>query len=227
MVAAIAKLKPTASYQALKPIAEKGDASYLVEASALSGIGSILGSSETDVGEAIQLFQEVLAQRAGWNETVRSGAIAGLSQLKTSEAALALILENTVAGTPQPLRLAAIRALGAISTGQSKTSVERILNRLNDLASETFFMTQVSVVIALGQMETTKAIGILRAIANQTPDGRVRRMAEEAVQKVQKAAGSDQATKKMQEELDQLKKDNQDLKSRLENLEAKAKKGEA
>ncbi len=68
---------------------------------------------------------------------------------------------------------------------------------------------------------------IVRAIASQTPDGRVRRMAEEAVQKVQKAAGSDQATKKLQEELDQLKKDNQDLKSRLENLEAKAKKGEA
>ena len=226
VVVAIAKLKTTASYQALKPIAEKGDASYLVEASALSGIGSILGSSETDAGEAIQLFEDVLAQRAGWNEAVRSGAIAGLSQLKTSEAALALILENTVAGTPQPLRLAAIRALGSISSGQSKTSVERILNRLNELARESFFMTQVSVVIALGQMETTKAIAILRAIASQTPDGRVRRMAEEAVQKVQKAAGSDQATKKMQEELDQLKKDNQDLKSRLENLEAKSKKSE-
>jgi aminopeptidase N len=227
VVGAIAKLKTTASYQALKPIAEKGDASYLVEASALSGIGNILGSSETDADEAIQLFQDVLAQRAGWNETVRSGAIAGLSQLKTSEAALALILENTVAGTPQPLRLAAIRALGSISSGQSKPSVERILNRLNELARESFFMTQVSVVIALGQMETTKAIAILRAIASQTPDGRVRRMAEEAVQKVQKAAGSDQATKKLQEELDQLKKDNQDLKSRLENLEAKAKKGDA
>jgi aminopeptidase N len=44
---------------------------------------------------------------------------------------------------------------------------------------------------------------------------------------VQKAAGSDQAVKKMQEELDQLKKDNQDLKSRLETLEAKSKKAES
>jgi aminopeptidase N len=225
-VMAIAKLKTPAAYQALKPIAEKGDASYWVEASAISGIGSILGSGETDIDEAIQLFQEVLAQRAGWNEVVRSGAIAGLSQLKTSEAALDLILENTVAGIPQPLRLAAIRALGTISTGQSKPALERILNRLNELARETFFMTQVSVVAALGQMETSKAIGILRAIASQTPDGRVKRSAEEAVQKVQKAAGSDQATKKLQEELDQLKKDNQDLKSRLENLEAKSKKSE-
>jgi aminopeptidase N len=224
-VQAIAKLKTTASYQALKPIAEKGDASYSVEAAAISGLGQILGSAnhQTDEAEAIQLFQSVLAERAGWNETVRSGAIAGLSQLKTSEAALELILANTVAGVPQALRLSAIRALGMISTGQPKPGVERILNRLGELSGESFFLTQVAVVTALGQMETTKAIGVLRAIANQTPDGRVRRGAEEAIGRVQKAAGSDQAVKKMQEELDQLKKDNQELKSRLENLEAKSK----
>jgi aminopeptidase N len=228
-VQAIARLKTTASYHAIKPIAEKGDASYLVEAAAISGIGSILGSSsegESFYGEAIQLFQSVLAERQGWNETVRSSAIAGLSQLKTSEAALQLILENTVAGTPQSLRLAAIRALGTISTGQSPINLDRILNRFNELSRETFFLTQVAVVGGLGQMETTRAIGILRAIANQTPDGRVRRNAEEIIPKVQKAAGSEQATQKMQEELDQLRKDNQDLRSRLENLEAKAKKSE-
>jgi aminopeptidase N len=228
-VQAIAKLKTIASYQAIKPIAEKGDASYLVESSAISGIGSILGSSsegEAFYDEAIQLFQSVLAERQGWNETVRGGAIAGLSQLKTSEAALQLILENTVAGTSQSLRLAAIRALGTISTGQSPINVDRILNRFNELSRETFFLTQVAVVGGLGQMETTKAIGILRSIANQTPDGRVRRNAEEVISKVQKAAGSEQVTKKMQEELDQLRKDNQDLKSRLESLEAKAKKSE-
>ncbi|MCU0570588.1 MAG: M1 family metallopeptidase [Oculatellaceae cyanobacterium Prado106] len=225
IVQALAQIKTPASYQALKPIAEQGDASYYVEAAALSGIGRILGSSNDSASEAeaIQLFQAVLAERAGWNETVRSGAIAGLSQLKTSEASLQLILENTVAGIPQALRLAAIRALGTISTGQSKVGLERILNRLSELSGETFFLTQMATVTALGQMETTQAIGILSAIAQQTPDGRVRRNAEEAIAKVQSAAGADQAVKKMQEELDQLKKDNQDLKSRLETLEAKSK----
>jgi aminopeptidase N len=38
---------------------------------------------------------------------------------------------------------------------------------------------------------------------------------------VQKNAGADQAVKQLREELDQLKKDNQTLKSRLETLEAK------
>ena len=64
----------------------------------------------------LKLLKSVLKEKAGWNEVVRSGAIGGLSKMKTSPDALQLILEYTAAGVPQPLRLAAIRALGAIST---------------------------------------------------------------------------------------------------------------
>jgi aminopeptidase N len=223
-VEALTGIKTLESFRTLQPIAEQGDASYYVEAAALSGLGTIAASlSESPETEALlQLYRSVLTDRAGWNETIRSGAIAGLSKLKTSEAALDLILQYTAAGTPQALRLAAIRALGAISTGQSNVNLERILNRLEELSCEPFFLTQVSTVSALGQMETVKAIRLLSALADQTPDGRVRRMAEEAIQRVQKAVGTDKAVKKMQEELDQLKKDNQELRSRLESLEAKS-----
>jgi aminopeptidase N len=224
IVEALADLKTPASYEALKPIAEQGDASYYVEAAAIAGlcnVASVMLEGESREADVLALMQSILQARSGWNETVRSGAISGLSKLKTSEAALNTILEYTVAGIPQALRLAAIRALGAISSGQTNVNLERILNRLEELARESLFLTQVSVVSALGQMETSKAIGILHALADQTPDGRVRRLAEEAVQRVQKAIGKDQAVKKLQEELEQLKKDNQELRSRLENLEAK------
>jgi aminopeptidase N len=224
-VSALAKIKTPESFAALKPIAEQGDASYYVEASALSGLGTIAANftdrPETD--QLIDLYRQVLSERAGWNETVRSGAITGLSRLKTSEAALHLILNYTAAGTPQALRLSAIRALGPISTGQTAVNLDQILNRLEELSRESFFLTQVATVAALGQMETVRAMGILSDLAEQTPDGRVRRMAEEAMQRVQKAIGSDKALKKLQQELDQLKKDNQELRSRLENLEAKTK----
>lgn len=228
-VEALAGIKTKESYAVLKPVAERGDRSYHVEAAAISGLCNVAtvkleGDSRED--EVLTLIQSVLAERSGWNETVRSGAIAGLSKLKTSEAALDVILEYTRAGIPQALRLAAIRALGAISTGQNNVNLERILSRLDELSRDSFFLTQVSVVTALGQMETTKAIAILHALADQTPDGRVRRIAEEAVQKVQQAAGQDQAVKNLQEGLEQLKKDNQELKSRLENLEAKTKSSE-
>lgn len=226
VVEALANLKTKASYDALKRIAEQGDASYYVEAAAISGlcnVASVKLDGESQEADALNLMRSILQERSGWNEVIRGGAVSGLSKLKTSEAALDLILEYTTAGVVQALRLPAIRALGAISSGQNNVNLERILNRLDELASESLFLTQVAVVAALGQMETAKAIGILQALADQTPDGRVRRMAEEAVQRVQKAIGKDQAVKKLQEELEQLKKDNQDLKSRLENLEAKAK----
>jgi len=72
-------------------------------------------------------------------------------------------------------------------------------------------------------METAKAIGVLQSLSDRTPDGRVRRMAEEAIGRVQKNVGSDQAVKQLRDELELVKKDNQELKSRLENLEAKSK----
>ncbi|WP_088893746.1 M1 family metallopeptidase [Leptolyngbya ohadii] len=226
VVNALAEIKTIDSYRALKKLAENGDPSYYVEAAALSALGTVAAgklNGKSKEEKVLKLYRSVLAERAGWNETVRSGAILGLSKLKTSEDALDLILEYTAAGTPQALRLSAIRALGAISTGQNNINLERILNRLDELSRESFFLTQVSTSIALGQMETLKAIGILSALADQTPDGRVRRLAEEAIERVRKAVKQDQAVQKLQEELEQLKKDNQELKSRLENLEAKAK----
>jgi aminopeptidase N len=226
VVEALGSIKTHASYKAIKPLVKKGDESYLVEASAAKAVGAIAASQleeKPKESKAIELLKTVLEQRAGWNEVVRSGAISGLSQMKTSEAALNLILEYTASGTPQPLRLAAIRALGSISTGQSATNLERILERLSQLADETFFLTQVSVVVALGQMETPKAIAILQSLSDRTPDGRVRRIAEEAVGKVQKKIGSDKAVKALRSEVDQLKKENQELRSRLEKLEALSK----
>lgn len=224
-VESLAQITTPESYNALKSVVEKGDASYYVEAAALRSFGKVAASSLSNSNEeqTLKLIDSVLKERQGWNEVVRSGAIGALSQLKTSEAALNLVLEYTEIGVPQPLRLAAIRALGAISTGQTNPNVERILERLKTLSRETFFLTQVAVAVALGQMQTTKAIGILQSLAEQTPDGRVRRIAEESIQDVQKNAGSDQAVKQLREEMDQLKKENQELKSRLENLEAKAK----
>jgi len=226
VVEALAKINTYESYKVLKPLVEKGDASYQVEAAAARAIGGIAAANFEDKPKAekvLKLLKSVLKEKAGWNEVVRSGAIGGLSKMKTSSEALQLILEYTTAGVPQPLRLTAIRVLGAISTGQSSSNIEVILTKLEELSRETFFLTQMAVVTALQQMETAKAIGILQGLKDQTPDGRVRRRAEEAIKKVQKNVGADKAVKQLREEIDQLKKANQELKSRLENLEAKAK----
>ncbi|CCI14075.1 Aminopeptidase [Microcystis aeruginosa PCC 9806] len=222
IVEGLSEIKTLDSYNALKSLLEAGDASYYVEAAAARGLGSMaVGQLQNKEGEIIDLLNHILQLRKGWNEVVRAGAIGGLSQLKTSPAALESILTYTALGTPQPLRLGAIRALGAISSGQTTDKLTVILERLETIAKETFFLTQVAVCNALGQIENAKAIAILQALSDRTPDGRVRRVAEEAVQKVQKKLGSDKAIQEIREELEKMKQENQELKSRLTKLEAK------
>ncbi|BDI14994.1 aminopeptidase [Nostoc cf. commune SO-36] len=226
VVEALTQFKTAESYKVVRGLVQKGDASYYVEAAAARVIGAIASSNleeKPKEDKVLKLLKGVLEEKAGWNEVVRSGAVAGLAEFKTSEAALNLLIEYTKLGVPQPLRLATIRALGKISVGQSPANLERILEKLAELAKETFFLTQVAVAAALGQMETPKAVGILRSLAEQTADGRVRRNAEEEISKVQKNIGSEKTLRQLREDFDQLKQQNQELRSRLENLEAKSK----
>jgi aminopeptidase N len=220
----LGNLKTPATYAAIKQLVETGDASYYVEAAACRALGGMTTASLKDKqAEAITLLTEVLNTRAGWNEIVRAGAIGGLAKMTDSPVALNTVLEYVKPGVPQPLRLPSIRALGAISQGQSEANLTVIIEKLAELSCESFFLTQVAVVAALSQMETVKAIGVLQGLANQSPDGRVKRMADEGVQKVQKKIGNDRAVKQLREELEEVKKTNQELKGRLENLEAKSK----
>ncbi|MFS0516227.1 M1 family aminopeptidase [Nostoc sp. UIC 10607] len=226
VVEALAQIKTAESYKVVRGLVQKGDPSYYVEATASRVIGAIASANleeKPKEDKVLKQLKGVLEEKAGWNEIVRSGAVAGLAEFKTSEAALNLLIEYTKLGVPQPLRLATIRALGKISVGQSPVNLERILEKLTELAKESFFLTQVAVAAALGQMETPKAVGILRSLAEQTADGRVRRYAEEEISKVQKNIGSEKTLRQLREDFDQLKQQNQELRSRLENLEAKSK----
>jgi aminopeptidase N len=220
----LGNIKTPETYAAIKQLVEAGEASYYVEAAACRALGGMTTASLKDKQEeAIDILTNVLNTRAGWNEVVRAGAIGGLSKMTDSPTALNTVLEYVKPGVPQPLRLPSIRSLGAISQGQSEANLTAIVEKLAELARESFFLTQVAVVNALSQMETVKAIGVLQGLASQSPDGRVKRIADEGVQKVQKKIGTDGAVKQLREELEEVKKTNQELKSRLENLEAKSK----
>ena len=219
-VGALSEFKTTECYEALKTVLTQGDASYYVEAAAAQNLGAMpLGNLKPKEAEVMELLKEILTTRAGWNEVVRSGAIAGLSQLKSSATAATIIQEYTALGIPQSLRLAAIRALGAVSIGQEPDKIEAILEQLSTISQETFFLTQVSAVSALGRMESPKVLPLLQSLAQGSPDGRVRRIAEEAMSRVQKRLGSDKAVQSLREALEKLKQENQDLNSRLAKLE--------
>lgn len=222
VIESLGKIKNQDCYDTLKTCLETEEKSYYCQAAIARSLGTILsGNLKDKTPEVIDLLKNVLETRSGWNEVVRSGAIGGLSQLKTNPDAVDVIVEYTKLGIPQALRLAAIRALGTISTGQTPNKLEGILEILDAISQESFFLTQVAVTIALGQMETPKAVTILQGLADRTPDGRVKRKAEEAIKKVQKKLGSDKGIQSLRDELEKLKQENQELQSRIANLEAK------
>ena len=222
VIQSLGNIKNDHCYETLKNCLETEDKSYYCEAAIASSLGSMLsGTLKEKTPEVIELLKNVLETRSGWNEVVRSGAISGLSKLKTNGDAVDVIVEYTKLGIPQALRLAAIRALGTISTGQNPNKLEEILDILEAISQESFFLTQVAVTTALGQMETPKAITILQSLGDRTPDGRVKRRTEEAIKKVQKKLGSDKGMQSLRDEIEKLKQENQELQSRLSNLEAK------
>jgi aminopeptidase N len=224
IVNCLAKLKTPESYQALTALVEEGDESYYVEADACKALGSLVSAPglQDRRSAVIERLGKILSTRAGWNEVVRSGAIGGLANITDSAEALQMVLQYTAAGVPQALRLASIRALGGISVNQRRADRAQILDRLRELARESFFLTQVSTVTALRQMTDIGAISVLQGLAQGSPDGRVKRMAEEAVAVVQKKAGNDPALQQLRQEMEELKKSNRDLKGRLEAIEASA-----
>jgi aminopeptidase N len=84
----------------------------------------------------------------------------------------------------QPLRLTAIRA-ATISKAVTPNNTEWILGAISRTSGGKPFTQQQRPY--LGQWADSKSGG-LRSLADQTPDGRVRRIAEEAMQKVRNAS---------------------------------------
>jgi aminopeptidase N len=222
IVEALTHHKTTASYQALKNIVINGDESYYVESAAIQGLGKLVtGTLEAKQSEVIELLEQILAEKSGWNETIRSSAINGLSQLKTNEKAADIIAKYTELGIPQPLRLTAIRCLGAVAKGQKSDKLTVILEKFESMLTDTFFLTQMSLIGGLSHIEDSQAISLLTNLADTTPDGRVKRRADEAINQVREKLGSDKTSKELQKAIDKLKEENQDLQSRLAKLEAK------
>jgi len=218
----LSKFKNIRTFNTFKDYLAKGDPSYYTEAAIAKNLGSLVSANLLEKqSEVIELLQDVLNNRAGWNEIVRAGAIDGLSELKNNPKAAEIILNYTKAGIAEPLRLAAIRSLGSVSLGQKDTELEMISQQLQSLAKEPFFLIQVSVSNALGQMKTPAAISILESLASQTSDGRVARIAQEAIIRVQSALGSEKGLDQLREKLDKITDENKDLRSRIANLESK------
>jgi len=159
-------------------------------------------------------LEELLA-RDSWNDTMRQGAIDGLAALN-SDAVVERLIDRTKYGYHQLSRLSAVRGLGAVGKGRPE-----VVDHLLKLTSDKMFRVQITSVMQLGRLGDPRAVEPLRKMAEaEAVDGRIRRQAEEAIRTIREGleTGPD---------ADALKKENEELKKKLERIEGKAKKAAA
>lgn len=225
VVTSMSNIKTHYSFEVLKNIAITGDPSYFTEAEAMKSLGKIAYFlKEEYVSETIKILKNVLATREGWNEVLRSGAIAGIANLKDSEEALEIIIEYTKIGISQTLRLNSLASLGCVLAGQSKANQERVLEILEQTSADSYIISERSVITSLGMIYTAKSVQILLNIAEKTLYGRIRNMALQTVKKVQAGMSPEKSLSQIRDEMEEIKKTNQELKSRLEEMEGRKEK---
>jgi len=187
----------------LKKALEAKD-SYYVPAEALRAIG------RTRTKDALKILKAHLAVPS-WNDSIASGAIDGIGAYN-DESLVPLISERTKSGYNHLSRAAAVRALGGFGRGKPE-----VVDRLIELTRDRHIRIQAASISMLGRVGDPRAVPALQEmIEAEGADGRLRRMAEEAIRQIRE--GLDPEPKSV----DELKKENTELKKKLKRLEKKS-----
>jgi len=201
---AIGRFKTAAAAEALKPLA-LGDPSYLVEADAARALGG------TRQASAFETLVEVL-DRTSWADVVRGGAADGLASLR-DDRAIPHLTTRTAYGHPSPGRRTCLVALAKLDT--SRKTRELMEDRLDDVD----VFVRASAVRGLELIGDTKSRPALQARLEREDAGTVRRRIREALRDI--TAGREGELKRVKDELEKMRDESHELRTRLAKIEAK------
>ena len=199
-----------AAADALRSVVEKGDASMFVEAEAADGLG------RTRAAGAREVLEKALKSKDSWAETIRSGAVRGLGHL-ASEDALPALFARYAWGNHARVRVAA--AMGLAEIGARLVVRDAVREKLEEGIDDRDFRVQMASIGALRNLGDERAIPALRRGAGQATDGRVKRACRAAARRVEQGATRTQETARLSDAVETLRRDNGELKTRLEKLE--------
>ncbi len=197
--------------EALTRLATDGDPSLQVEAEAARSLGRMRAEG------AVALCAEV-AQRASWGAMISARAIEGMSHTRDPEA-LPHLLEWTGEDHHERARAAAAAGLGRLADQVESCRADAI-DRLIALAKDGPFKVRYAAIPALGAARATKAMGLLRRIHEGQSDGRLRRQAYEAIQRIRRGRSGESAVAGLRRDLDTLREENRSLRTRVDAIEA-------
>ncbi len=192
-------------------VLDEGDPSYFVEAEAARSLG------KTRSTKAFDVLKKNL-RKESFNEVIRVGVFDGYAELKDPQA-IPIIIEWTRYGKPHAAREAATKALGKLGEGKPE-----VTDHLVHLLDDPWFRVRLESCVALGELLDAKASGALERLVERELDGRVKRRAREAIQKIQAGREASDEFRKLRDDVDKLREENRQLKERLEKIEASTEK---
>ncbi len=125
------------------------------------------------------VIEETL-KKESWNDVLRQAAVEAMA-ISRSENWIPTLLSYTKPGHHQRLRMAALRSLMSF-----RPASETVKNRLLELASDGFLLMQTAAVRALQELGDERAVPTLKKLTTGDRDGRLKRLAEEAINKITK-----------------------------------------
>jgi aminopeptidase N len=209
VAAALGAFKSDKALKLLGKLAKK-DPSYLVEAEASRAAGR---TRQKGAGEVLL----ELLDRESWADVTRAGALDGLGHLG-EDSTLDEVMKWTRYGVPTRGRRAAIAALARISDDK------KVRRWLEDMLDDPDPHLRIDVVGALEELSSPKSRSALgRRLAHEL-DGRVARRIREALRDMGEAGTKER--KRLSDELESVKGELADLKTRLAKLEGGKRKDE-
>ncbi len=181
--------------------------SYYVRAEAARALGKVRwDGAEASLVKALEYPSHV--------DVVRRGALEGLANLRT-ENALRIVLEHARDGKPTPVRATAVQALARFGPRHE------VLEAIRESMRDDNFRVRYSAVIAAMELMDPRLLDDLQRAADADLDGRVRRAAREAAEKIRRAMERGAEYQRLREEVERLKEEHRRLLERVAALERK------
>ena len=186
------------------------EASWYVEGAAARTLGEMRSPLAREACEA-------LLERDSWGDSLRTRALAGLGATR-DPSVLPLLLRWTRDDVRPRARAAAAGALGRLADEVESVRREAV-DRLLELAESGSFRVILAAISALGRVRDPRSAGTLGRLHASAGDGRVARMAYEALRRVRAGRSGDAALASLRGTVETLEREQGRLRDRLAKLE--------
>ena len=201
---------------ALRAIVEQGDESYFVEGQAAAALGKT---------KSLQAYDALLRalEKPSYLETIRAQAFGGFGELKDARS-IDVAKTWSAYGKPLRARVGAVLCLGRLG-GAHPARRDEIAEFLGTLTADREFRVRLNLPEAFEALKTLDAVRPhLQRMVDQELDGRIRRRARTAIERLQEGRGQADEMKSLRDDLETLRDENRRLQDRLDRVEATLKK---